>query len=58
MRQRLAVNPRGPGALAMRDEWAGSWRMRVGVYRVLYVISHPAQVIVTDIGPPSIYGRR
>jgi len=52
------VNPRGPGALAMRDQWAGHWRIRVGVYRLIYVISHPDQVTVTDIGPPGVYGRR
>jgi mRNA-degrading endonuclease RelE of RelBE toxin-antitoxin system len=42
----------------MRDEWAGFWRIRVGVYRVVYAIGHPARVLITDVGPPSIYGRR
>lgn len=59
MGRRIAVNPRGPGTLALHGEWAGFWRIRVaGVYRVLYVIDDPAHVLVTKIGPRGTVYRR
>ncbi|MBI2203247.1 MAG: type II toxin-antitoxin system RelE/ParE family toxin [Candidatus Rokubacteria bacterium] len=55
---RLAMNPRHAGARAMRDEWRGYWRVRAGVYRVIYEIHHPRLVLVAKIGPRgSIYDR-
>jgi len=48
--RKLAENPRHPGARAMWGEWEGHWRVRVGVYRVIYQIHDPDQVVVVRIG--------
>ncbi len=45
----LAENPRPPGARKLRDR--EGWRIRVGVYRVIYEIDDTSRVItVLDIG--------
>lgn len=54
----LVTNPRHPHALAMWGEWTGHWRVRVGVYRVIYRIDDPSRVFVVKIGPRgSVYRR-
>ncbi len=45
----LAENPRPPGARKLRDR--EGWRIRVGVYRVIYEIDDANRIItVLDIG--------
>ena len=34
----------------MWSEWEGHWRVRAGVYRVIYQIHDPDQVVVVRIG--------
>ncbi|MCH7471513.1 type II toxin-antitoxin system RelE/ParE family toxin [bacterium] len=51
----LEENPRPPGCLKLTD--CPEWRIRVGKYRVLYLIDDEARIVViTDVGPRgSIY---
>ncbi len=45
----LAENPRPPGARKLRDR--EGWRIRVGVYRVIYEIDDANRIVtVLDIG--------
>ncbi len=45
----LAENPRPPGARKLRDRQG--WRIRVGVYRVIYEIDDANRIVtVLDIG--------
>ena len=48
--RKLVENPRHPDARAMWGEWEGHWRVRAGVYRVIYQIHDPDQVVVVRIG--------
>jgi mRNA interferase RelE/StbE len=46
----LAENPRPPGCKKLKDT-KGTWRLRVGVYRILYDIEDSsAMVTVVRIG--------
>ena len=53
----LAQNPRPPGCRKLAGALAGSWRIRVGFYRVLYDVDDAARkVLITAIGPrKSVY---
>lgn len=55
--QSLARDPRPPGCRKLSGALAGSWRIRVRHYRVLYDIDdHRRAIFVTKIGPrKSIY---
>ena len=47
----LATNPRPVGAIPLKGEGRGLWRIRVGDYRILYQIRHrELEVVVVDIG--------
>ena len=48
---RLAINPRPPGSLQLKDSNVGGWRIRIGKYRVLYTINDDSrEVVVYDLG--------
>lgn len=53
----LADDPRPPGALALKGQWRGLWRVRIGEHRVIYVIDDTARVVtVAAVGPrESVY---
>lgn len=40
----LQETPRPPGALKLAGDWEG-WRLRVGDYRILYLIDDTAQTV-------------
>ena len=42
----LSVDPRPPGAAMLRGGERGRWRVRVGDYRVVYVISDRELVVI------------
>ena len=47
----LGTNPRPAAALWMWGEWEGHWRLRVGEYRIVYVIDdRRRRVIVVRVG--------
>lgn len=47
----LAIDPRPPGALRLAGP-SGAWRVRVGVYRIVYTIENDHLVVlVVRIGP-------
>jgi mRNA interferase RelE/StbE len=43
--RRLRENPRPPGCLLLRDYEPPTWRIRLGDWRVLYVIDDAAGVV-------------
>lgn len=48
---KLAENPRPPGHKALKGKHAGTTRVRVGAYRVLYRIDDPALIVlVVEVG--------
>lgn len=50
--QSLRDEPRPAGTRKLRGKLGGSWRIRVGAYRVLYDIYDADKVVViTDVGP-------
>lgn len=58
--QNLREEPRPEGVKKLGGKLSGSWRIRVGVYRVLYDI-HDADkvVVITDVGlRRDVYRRR
>ena len=48
--KKLVENPRHLNARAMWGEWAGHWRVRAGVYRIVYQIHRPDRIVVVRIG--------
>ena len=48
--RRLTKNPRHSHARSMWGDWTGHWRVRAGVYRVIYQIHDPDRVVVVRIG--------
>jgi mRNA interferase RelE/StbE len=42
----LSVDPRPPGAAMLRGGERGRWRVRVGDYRIVYVISDRELVVI------------
>ena len=48
----LADDPEPPGSLQLAGQPAGSRRLRVGDYRVLYQVDEEARVVtITKVGP-------
>jgi mRNA interferase RelE/StbE len=48
--EELESNPRPPGCLKMVDTRPSGWRVRVGKYRILYLIDDSAHIVsVYDI---------
>jgi mRNA interferase RelE/StbE len=53
----LADDPRPSGAIPLKGQWRGLWRLRVGEYRVIYDIDdRQGTVTIAAIGPrESVY---
>jgi mRNA interferase RelE/StbE len=48
----LSEEPRPRGVKKLSGKLSGSWRIRVGAYRVLYDIYDAGKVVmITDVGP-------
>ena len=45
----LADNPRPPGALPLKGEWKGFWRVRVGEHRIIYALDDKARVVTVAV---------
>lgn len=46
----LAENPRPRGCVALSGQWKGFWRVRQGMYRVIYTINDAiVTVVVVDV---------
>ncbi len=55
----LSIDPRPKGALKLEGKEGQGWRIRVGDYRVLYVIDDDSRTVrVYKIGPRSDVYRR
>jgi mRNA interferase RelE/StbE len=48
----LAGDPKPRGAIPMKGEWQGFWRVRAGDHRIVYLIDEAAhEVIVAHVRP-------